>query len=42
MPQSGRAIANLLANGKQHKHFDEGGLHFAVYAFEMFFAEKKF
>ena len=32
MSLTDRAIVNLKANGKQHKHFDGGGLHLVVYA----------
>ncbi len=31
MPLTDRAVLNLKANGKQHKHFDGGGLHLVVY-----------
>ena len=31
MPLTDRAILNLKANGKQHKHFDGGGLYLVVY-----------
>ncbi len=31
MSLTDRGIVNLKANGKQHKHFDGGGLHLIVY-----------